>query len=99
MTPRTMTMESLREFMQNHALNTTVNTTREACIQSVENYLMEHLTRRIHSYLSFPAIDSPVGDLSRRRFSAVDLFRTYYGLYSPKKISELLQKNGMIVPK
>ena len=40
LTPQTMTMESLQEFMQNHALNTAVNTTREACVQSVENYLM-----------------------------------------------------------
>ena len=50
--PQTMTMESLQEFMQNHALNTAVNTTREACVQSVENYLMEHLTRRVYDPLS-----------------------------------------------
>ena len=52
LTPQTMTMESLQEFMQNHALNTAVNTTREACVQSVETYLMEHLTRRVYDPLS-----------------------------------------------
>lgn len=99
LTPQTMTMESLQEFMQNHALNTAVNTTREACVQSVENYLMEHLTRRVYDPLSRLAIDSPLGDLSRRRFSAADLFHTHYGLCSPKKISELLRKNDLKVPK
>lgn len=99
MTPQTMTMEALQEFMHNHALNTAVNTTREACVQSVENYLMEHLTRGIGLFLSLLAIDSPMGDLSRRRFSAADLFHTHYGACSPKKIAELLRKNDLKVPK
>ncbi len=43
--PQIMTNKELHAFMASHALNLKYNASREACIQAVETYMVEHLIR------------------------------------------------------
>ena len=45
LTPQIMTNKELHAFMVSHALNLKYNASREACIQAVETYMVEHLIR------------------------------------------------------
>ena len=66
---------------------------REYCIRAVETYLLEHANRISIVFLLFIAIASPTGDLSRKRFSAVDYFNTNFSLHSASMLNSILSRN------
>lgn len=96
--PQTLSLEELQQFMEEHGLSK--QDSRESCIQSVENYLMEQLPG------SFPergtwslVIDYSPNDLARRRFSAVDYFNMKFGKCTTSRLRDILTNHEQFVPK
>ncbi|KAK8800148.1 hypothetical protein WA171_004783 [Blastocystis sp. BT1] len=87
--PQIMTNKELHAFMASHALNLKYNASREACIQAVETYMVEHLI----------PVDSMTGDLSRRHLSAVDVFNVKYPFCSSTMLRSILKTHQIDPPK
>ncbi|KAK8811681.1 hypothetical protein AV274_0778 [Blastocystis sp. ATCC 50177/Nand II] len=87
--PQRESLPSLIAFMRQYGLYVPPNPSRSECIQSVENYLVDHVTPR----------DSPLGDLSRCRLSATDFFNVKYALHSSAMLRDVLASYGLKAPK
>lgn len=64
-------------------------------IAAVETYLAEHVKRKVDDWAFRLALESPIGDLDRRRVTAENIVASKYVMYTNAMLARELASKGL----